>query len=55
MEKQNIQATQLLPRLGQSDWLDIITRELLNNAALKRYSQSPSDLSREDPHERADR
>jgi transaldolase len=30
-------ATQLLHNLGQSLWLDNITRDLLNNGTLKRY------------------
>jgi transaldolase len=32
-----MKATQLLHKLGQSLWLDNITRDLLNNGTLKRY------------------
>src|ERR1700745_2562044 len=32
-----MKATQLLHNLGQSIWLDNITRDLLNSGALKRY------------------
>jgi transaldolase len=32
-----MKATQLLYNLGQSRWLDNITRELLNSGTLKRY------------------
>ena len=32
-----MKATQLLHNLGQSLWLDNITRDLLNSGALKRY------------------
>src|ERR1700678_141240 len=32
-----MKATQLLHRLGQSIWLDNITRDLLNNGTLKQY------------------
>jgi transaldolase len=32
-----MKATQLLHNLGQSLWLDNITRDLLNNGTLKRY------------------
>jgi len=35
--KQNMKATQLLHNLGQSLWLDNITRDLLNNRRLKSY------------------
>src|ERR1035437_702576 len=37
-----MKATQLLHNLGQSIWLDNITRDLLNSGTLKRYV---SDLS----------
>ena len=33
----NMKATQLLHNLGQSLWLDNITRDLLNSGTLKRY------------------
>ena len=33
----NMKATKLLHNLGQSLWLDNITRDLLNTGALKRY------------------
>src|SRR5262249_52390441 len=33
----NMKATQLLHNLGQSLWLDNITRDLLNTGTLKRY------------------
>ena len=32
-----MKATQLLHNLGQSLWLDNITRDLLNSGTLKRY------------------
>jgi transaldolase len=32
-----MKATQQLPELGQSIWLDNITRDLLNSGTLKRY------------------
>ncbi len=32
-----MKATQLLHNLGQSLWLDNLTRDLLNNGTLKRY------------------
>jgi transaldolase len=32
-----MKATQLLHNLGQSIWLDNITRDLLNSGTLKRY------------------
>ena len=32
-----MKATQLLHNLGQSIWLDNITRDMLNTGALKRY------------------
>jgi transaldolase len=32
-----VKATQLLHNLGQSLWLDNITRDLLNSGTLKRY------------------
>ena len=32
-----MKATQLLHNLGQSLWLDNITRELINSGTLKRY------------------
>jgi transaldolase len=37
-----MKATQLLHDLGQSLWLDNITRDLLNSGTLKRYSDELS-------------
>ena len=37
-----MKATQLLHNLGQSLWLDNITRDLLNSGTLKRYIDEPS-------------
>ena len=37
LESKNMKATQILHDLGQSLWLDNITRDLLNNGTLKRY------------------
>ena len=37
LESENMKATQILHDLGQSLWLDNITRDLLNNGTLKRY------------------
>ena len=37
MGRETMKATQLLHNLGQSIWLDNITRDLLNSGTLKRY------------------
>src|SRR6266403_1647155 len=37
LESNTMRATQLLHNLGQSLWLDNITRDLINNGTLKRY------------------
>src|SRR6266705_3229544 len=37
-----MKATQLLHNLGQSIWLDNITRDLLNKGTLKRYTEELS-------------
>jgi transaldolase len=42
LEINNMKATQLLHNLGQSIWLDNITRDLLNKGALKQYIDSLS-------------
>jgi len=39
-----MKATQLLHNLGQSIWLDNITRDLLDSGTLKRYVKSWTEL-----------
>ena len=43
-----MKATQTLHDLGQSLWLDNITRDLLNSVTLQRYIDEPSVTGR--PH-----